>query len=62
MGLGARAFVGTGGLDMAEANDDFDERPRREIASLKAIHAPVIYFDAIGGGAYFGIANRRWGL
>jgi len=43
---------------MAAAKDDVDKRLRREIASLKATQAPVIYFDTVGtGGAYSGIAN-----
>ena len=43
---------------MAESKDAIDKRLRREIAALKATHAPVIYFDTIGtGGAYSGIAN-----
>jgi hypothetical protein len=43
---------------LAETKDAINKRLRREIASLKATHAPVIYFDAIGtGGAYSGIAN-----
>jgi hypothetical protein len=43
---------------MAKTQDALEKRLRHEIASLKATHAPVIYFDTIGtGGAYSGIAN-----
>jgi hypothetical protein len=41
-----------------ETQDLMNNRLRREIASLKATNAPVIYFDSISsGGAYSGIAN-----
>lgn len=41
-----------------ETQGAIEKRLWREISSLKAAHAPVIYFDMIGsGGTYSGIVN-----